>query len=269
MTYRTIVCSLDGALSMSDGLISDVTATALWKAGGRRRSLLVTSSRPVSSMRQVVSRGGLSGAGLVLVGCRGAHVAEADSGTTLIKTSLPLETARAVVEAARGVRGMLPLWYVDGGILCESPEDDRAAQAAARDGLDLVGVWDLGEQPTAPTKVSLRCGQVPSRPVMERLRAACGKTGRLWSSGTGELEVTAMCASPLRALQRWCGYTGTPKEAILAFGASSEDIEVMAAAGLGVAMGDAPEQVRSAAGAVARTCADDGVAATLIELGLT
>lgn len=70
------------------------------------------------------------------------------------------------------------------------------------------------------------------------------------------------------ALQAICAFFGqTPQDAI-AFGDSTNDSAMLQAAGLGIAMGNAQEEVKALADQVCLPCQEDGVARMLEELGL-
>ena len=72
-----------------------------------------------------------------------------------------------------------------------------------------------------------------------------------------------------RALEAICRRLGqTPADAI-AFGDSANDLAMLRAAGLGIAMENGQEAVKRAADAVCPSCAADGVARTLAAMGLT
>ena len=71
------------------------------------------------------------------------------------------------------------------------------------------------------------------------------------------------------ALQCVCDCFGVSSELSVAFGDSMNDEEMLLTAGIGVAMGNSVEQVKALANQVCESCADNGVAKTLIRLGLT
>lgn len=71
-----------------------------------------------------------------------------------------------------------------------------------------------------------------------------------------------------QALRRVCEYFGTASECSVAFGDSMNDAEMLLAAGIGIAMGNSAEQVKVLADQICESCADNGVAKTLIRLGL-
>lgn len=81
----------------------------------------------------------------------------------------------------------------------------------------------------------------------------------VWSSGTS-MEVTHPNATKGNALAALCRLTGIPQENTMALGDSGNDETMLRAAGLGVAMGNAPEFVKAAADVVTETNTDDGAA---------
>ena len=66
--------------------------------------------------------------------------------------------------------------------------------------------------------------------------------------------------SKATGMQRVLEYIGIPREDCIGIGDGSNDLPMIKYAGLGVAMGNAPEHVKVEADAVTETCANDGVA---------
>ncbi len=87
------------------------------------------------------------------------------------------------------------------------------------------------------------------------LDAICGELNRR------EVDKGRALAAICRALEQ------TPADAV-AFGDSTNDLAMLRAAGLGVAMANGQEEVKRQADRICPACAEDGVARTLIELGL-
>lgn len=84
------------------------------------------------------------------------------------------------------------------------------------------------------------------------------------SGGFGNLEFTKKGVSKATGLTFLCNYLNIPLEQTLACGDSENDIDIIKAAGIGVAMENAPEHVKSQAGDIAPSNDEDGVA-TIIE----
>jgi hydroxymethylpyrimidine pyrophosphatase-like HAD family hydrolase len=63
------------------------------------------------------------------------------------------------------------------------------------------------------------------------------------------------------ALQKLAAYLDIPTAQTMAFGDDLNDITMLQAAGIGVAMGNAADDVKAAADYVTRDCEDDGISA--------
>ncbi len=81
----------------------------------------------------------------------------------------------------------------------------------------------------------------------------------VWSSSSN-MEITHKYATKGGALRRLCQMLEIPLEQVMALGDSGNDLTMLKAAGLGVAMGSAPEALKQAADAVTKTNAEDGAA---------
>jgi len=81
----------------------------------------------------------------------------------------------------------------------------------------------------------------------------------VWSSHNC-MEITHPDAHKGRGLEEACRILGIPPEQAMALGDSGNDIAMLRRAGLGVAMGNAPDVVKAAADAVAEPFDADGAA---------
>lgn len=81
-------------------------------------------------------------------------------------------------------------------------------------------------------------------------------------------EVSAPDINKATALERICRYLNAEAEDCIAFGDSMNDAEILRAAGLGIAMGNAEKSVKALADQVCGRCDEDGVAKALAGLKL-
>ena len=86
------------------------------------------------------------------------------------------------------------------------------------------------------------------------------------TSVKNNIEVNSVNAGKGRALRALCEALGVPIGESLAFGDGSNDIELLRAAGLGVAMANADAGVKAAADRVTLSNEEAGVAHTIFEL---
>ena len=105
----------------------------------------------------------------------------------------------------------------------------------------------------------------PAFPTLEALVRDAGLRGEraLTSAGREIVAVTHADAGKGPALHRLCEALGIPPPETAAFGDTEVDLPMIKLAGLGVAMGDAPEPVQAAANMVAGTALEDGVATAI------
>ncbi len=81
-------------------------------------------------------------------------------------------------------------------------------------------------------------------------------------------EISDYLVNKGRALKDVCNYLGVDPDHCIAFGDSRNDSEIILAAGLGVAMGNADEELKDIANLVCDRCENNGIAKTLHDLGL-
>lgn len=83
------------------------------------------------------------------------------------------------------------------------------------------------------------------------------------SGGYGNLEFTRKGISKAKGLSFLCDYLNIPIEQTLACGDSENDLDILKAAGLGIAMANAPEHVKAKADEITLSNDEDGVAAVI------
>ncbi|SEU23973.1 HAD family hydrolase [Nonomuraea wenchangensis] len=123
---------------------------------------------------------------------------------------------------------------------------------ARRDGIALrhPGHWTA-----LPSDRITTCMLIGSRPAAPDIPGTV--TTR---SEATYLEILPAGATKGAALRALAAAEGVPLEEVAAVGDNPNDLDMIAAAGLGVAVGDGHPDVRAAAGTVVRSCADGAVA---------
>ena len=115
-------------------------------------------------------------------------------------------------------------------------------------------------------KVNLLCIPPELRqPVAEELKSVA--VSAVWASSSS-MEITHPDATKGQGLQRLCKLLEIPMESVMALGDSGNDITMLQQAGLGVAMGNAPDFVKQAADVCALPYDEDGAAIAIEEYAL-
>ena len=83
------------------------------------------------------------------------------------------------------------------------------------------------------------------------------------SSMPKNIELGGAGTSKAAAIEALCSMSGLTMENVMAFGDSPNDCAMIEAAGIGVAMGNATDDVKAAADHIAPTCEEEGVAYTI------
>jgi len=107
-------------------------------------------------------------------------------------------------------------------------------------------------------KVNLLCIPPELRQVIAR-RLETIAVSAVWASSSS-MEITHPDATKGKGLQRLCGILDIPMTAIMAMGDSGNDLSMLQQAGLGVAMGNAPDFVKAVADITAERYDADGAA---------
>ncbi len=101
-------------------------------------------------------------------------------------------------------------------------------------------------------------------PCLEVLQEQCVVT---WWHSSG-VDIVAKGGGKVAGIQRYLEENGIAREEIIAFGDGHNDLEMLKFAGIGVAMGNATEEVKQAANYVTASVDEDGVVKALEYFGL-
>lgn len=201
--------------------------------------------------------------------CNGGEVRRLADGQLLEGHYLERAALLALLELT-GRLG-LPVELSAGGTLYLTPDSwqlQRQVGGSLRFHLDEI----LAKRGQAADDLAALCARrdldfdkvnLPYIPEDRREETAAGLAALplswVWSGGQS-IEITHPLATKGRGLLRLCALLGVDPARTLAIGDSGNDISMLRAAGLGVAMGDAPPAVKEAADAVTAANCEDGAA---------
>lgn len=284
MPFRLIALDLDGTVLNSRKEITPRTREVLAAARARGIVTVIATGRtPQSALyfsRQI-------GGGPVIC-CNGAAILD-ESGAMAVARSIPRAPLGRLLELCRETRVVVEC-YTPGGIVLDRPlELARIYLAWVRPRLSLVqALMSLASHSRLnrirPVRSLLKWWERPDLPPVlklmvlgerEQLAALARRISRempgleVSSSGPDNLEIMASGVSKGSGLELLGARLKIPREAILAFGDAGNDREMLRYAGLGVAMGNASDEIKAIAGRVTATCDEDGVARVVEEICLT
>ena len=256
VTVKAVAFDLDDTLLRDDRSISPYTVSVLRRAADKGILVIPASGRAQGSMRGFVEQ---IGCAVCYIACNGAEVWDAKSHRSLLRELLPVPLARECARFAAERDCYAQCYY--GDRFYYSQQGDYAASYAHTSLLAGEYVGDLArfiDRPTAkilmmaePEKIARLLGEASAQ-LRGRASVTCSKPYFL--------EINPLLATKGNALA-FAGRTfGFEPADAAAFGDSLNDLSMLTAAGCGVAMGNARDDVKSRVRAVCGTNEEDGVA---------
>ncbi|MBE6468537.1 MAG: HAD family phosphatase [Coriobacteriaceae bacterium] len=276
MPIKAIALDIDGTLTNDEKRITPLTRDALLAAQERGIRVILASGRPVQGLRGLADELDLARHHGLLVACNGAVVVDAATDEVLFSQFIDVDTARAVVEH---VRGFDVIAWINRGedLLVEDPYRCMIEHRGApkniikyeRDACDLLvrEVRDLTAAIDRPVEKILTAGtdtylqkhwREMAAPFADEL--SCVFTADFY------FEFTARDVHKGRALENALPHAGIDLTDLAAFGDAQNDLTMLKAAAVGVAMGNATDEVKQAADLVTLTNNEDGIAHALEQL---
>lgn len=255
MKYRLVVADLDGTVRSRTLGITESVRRAVAEARARGVRVCVATGRMWGSAEPWVTA---LGADPPVILYNGGQVFDFAANRILFDRRLPREVARAVLGILRREPAVQVHLYLSDRVYVERP-DPRTDTYAADDGVsyEVVPAFEplLVEDPHkilaigAPERVealghAVRAARVPVHAVQ---------------SEPMYLEILPEGISKGTALRAMIDALGIPAAEVVAVGDNWNDVEMLEAAGLGVAMGHAPAGVRARADHVCGTSEEEGV----------
>lgn len=197
--------------------------------------------------------------------CNGAQVRRLGTGEVLHRLDIPEEPLHQLLDLAQtfylpiefSVDSTLYLtqqsldWQQDDPHLTFHRETILPKAGKLVDSLDPVCALEV-------EKVNLLCIRPEVRAAVEQALEDI-EVCAVWASATS-MEITHKAASKGNGVAQLCRLLDIPQKNVMALGDSGNDITMLRSAGLGIAMGNAPEEVKAAADAVTDTNGNDGAA---------
>lgn len=261
MKPKLIALDIDGTLLSSHLTVLPKTKAALQAVAAKGHYVVVASSRPPRSVRNIANILEIDSS--VTVSFGGAYILENQS--VLFEQTLSASLAKEIIERVRNVALHASLYSAENWFI---EQDDLWAEQEAK----IVGFT-----PTLVGDLLHHTEHVHKFLVMgEAEKIAAFRTGLLEAG----LEVDAVRSKPIycevnphgihkaSAIELVAKHFGLTFADVVAFGDGENDLTMIRQAGTGVAMGNAVDSVKAVAKLVTTSNDEDGIAAAFEELEL-
>ncbi|WP_018527728.1 Cof-type HAD-IIB family hydrolase [Alkalispirochaeta alkalica] len=258
--YRLIATDIDDTLLAPDGSFPEVNRRALALLHRQGVAVVLSSGRATVSMRPFARQIGPADDTEYLISFNGARVSTVQSDTLLFEHLISREAVEIVMDYARR-EDLLVHGYRDEAFLTEQ-DHPRSARYARDTGMECLPTPDMVADLPRGTPKLLVIGDPRELPHHrdELMKRAGGLFEGVFSKPE-YLEIMAPGVSKGAALGELARHLEIPLEETIALGDSLNDLEMIATAGVGIAVANAREELKGVADLVLNQTAAQGAVA--------
>ena len=264
--YKAIFIDVDGTLIRKDHSLSPLTVQTIQKVKEKGYLVVPVSARPLSGMLSIAGQLDLLSGPLASL--NGAYISigktiEFDSD---INVALTMQLHDQVSHYHPTI-----IYYQKDQWFCERKNyytdyEQRITSVpiTIQPFEQMVKNWE--DEGGGPNKVLVITHEDQMGAMRAQLSREFGRQLNIYNSKTTYLEVMDRKASKLNAIQFFMERFGISRREVIAIGDNFNDQEMIEFAGCGIAMGNAPEEIKSIADYVTASNNEDGVSKALIEI---
>jgi Cof subfamily protein (haloacid dehalogenase superfamily) len=258
--YKAVFLDMDGTLLRSDHSISDETIQTIRTLTQKGIAVILVSARPINAVMPTFRNIGLPPASPV-ISLNGSYIVEKDE--PIFQAVVDLETTARVTEEVRPFKATIAYylqreWFSEKKDAWTDHEQkimDVPVEVAPID--SLIGDWKT--RAIAPNKMMVMSEPENITQIQKHLRSVYNGRLNIYPSKATYLEVMDSRGSKSNAVKFIGQRLGLTPGEIIAMGDNYNDAEMIQYAGMGVAMGNAPDDIKAVADYVTETNNNDGV----------
>ena len=263
MHYKLLALDLDGTALSDPDTFAPGLAEAAARAAAAGCIVAAATGRPGGCLPAALTPCPDWISWLVLFD--GAEIRDAKTGAYIWRKPFSAASLEQIGRAAGALQ--IPAEYIDRDSWYHLTDADRQAlNASGITGFHkkILTLHGCGLKSPVSSLAGREILKINMPLVPQELRGPfqeqAGAAALVMDCGPGGLELTALGAGKWPAVAFLAGHLGLTLEDVMALGDSGNDAALLAAAGLGVAMGNAPDSVKAAAKAVTGRNTEGGAA---------
>jgi len=252
--YKLLALDMDGTILTSDHQLTERVRLALSQVAGQGIPIILVSARSPSSMVRYADQIGLCE---IMVALNGVLVV-GQKREILHYTTLPYDDVQTILALCERYH-YTPNLFIDFDWYTERMNAKIERQISVVGFRPILGSFSSSGVIHEVQKI-LVMGEAATAPAFfTDLERECLRVQASFSGPT-YIEVTPVGVSKASGLSFVCHRLNIPPAAVVAVGDNFNDIEMIQFAGLGVAMGNAPDEVKTMADLIIGSHDEDGVA---------
>lgn len=267
--YKLIALDLDGTLLNSDKYLSAENADALQLAADSGAQIVPTTGRFFGGMPQVIRELPYLRYAITV---NGAQVQDIRTGRSIYRAEIPLPRALAIMEYLDTLPVIYDCYCGNWSWMARTMQEKAAEYISNPHSLKMVldlrtPVDDLKEylftRGDDVQKIQLFIKDTSQRPaIMTEIEQRFPDTVAS-TSLSNNIEINDSSANKGDAVRALAAYLDIDMQQTVSFGDGSNDLSMIRACGLGVAMANACPAVLEAANRITASCDENGVAAVI------
>ncbi len=256
---------IDGTLTNSRKEITPATREAIQDIMKRGNTVILASGRPTPGMRRYEQELELERYGGYLLSFNGARVIDCFTGEVVYQRLLPLPLVPKLYHFAKE-NGCGLVTYLGNEVISAFPVDKYVEIEARINGIPVRHVEDFPDFVDFDINKCLMTAEPERAAVLvEELREKYQDTASICRSEPYFMEIMPHNVDKATSLDRMLASIGRKREETVCCGDGFNDISMIRYAGVGVAMGNAQEEVKAAADYITAANDDDGLVQVIEE----
>lgn len=250
---------MDGTLLKNNGEISENTLSAIRDVCDRGIRFVVSSGRPVPGIRKYDFLNGIDSSAIVY---NGGKIIDLKTDEVLYSQGLYPDDARKILALGDALGTTMCIWS-DEKLYC-NVLNERTEKYKRHSGLEPIKVTDC------EALISQGIAKILWYDETERVQQFVEIMGNesfesvsCFTSNPVYLEICNALVSKAKAMEKLGEIYGIDREEMIAVGDGENDLSMIEYAGLGIAMANASEKVKSKADYITASNEDEGVAKVL------
>lgn len=266
MSCKLIAMDLDGTLNNDKKHITEKTKAALMDAQRQGIRLALASARPSPGLFKERDILRLQDFGGILMSYNGGRIVDAATGETLFETAMDLQQTKKVLRFLETLP-VTPIlddgkqFYVTDKTGYKVDYECRNNRMACREVGNLAAFLCF-----APIKILMSVLPEELPAIQKQIADFLPEELTVVQTAPFYLEVIPRRINKGQGIRDICTAIGISTKEVIAFGDAANDIPMLQTAGIGVAMGNAAQEVKQEADLVTLSNNEDGIAAALEKL---